>query len=133
MYFMEIKNFLPRTYQENIKNTCLNNNTLVILPTGMGKTKIAILTVVDRIKQFPNSKALFLTPTKPLASQIYKEFIDYTNVDGNDIVMLTGKNKPEERRELFNKSTVVVATPQTIQKDLEKDRISSFFWFILAS
>ena len=121
---MNIKNFIPRDYQESIKNTCLNNNTLVILPTGLGKTKIALLTSIDRLKNFQNSKVLFLTPTKPLASQIYSEFIDYTDVDKEKISMLTGKNKPDERIGLFNKSSIIIATPQTIQKDIENNRIS---------
>ena len=119
---MEIKNFLPREYQTRIKNTCVDNNTLVILPTGLGKTKIALLTSIERLKKFPKSKVVFLTPTKPLASQIYNEFIENTDIE--KIIMLTGKNKPDERKELFDDSSIIVATPQTIQKDLEKNRIN---------
>ena len=119
---MKIKNFSPRDYQNNIKDTCMDNNTLVILPTGLGKTKIALLTSVERLKKFPKSKVLFLTPTKPLASQIYNEFIDNTDIE--KIIMLTGKNKPSERKELFNDSSIIIATPQTIQKDLENNRIN---------
>ena len=120
---MEIRNFTPRSYQESIRDICINNNTLVILPTGLGKTKIALLTSISRLNKFPDSKVLLLTPTKPLVSQIYNEFVDYTNIDKSKMTMLTGKDNPENRKHLFNKSNVIIATPQTIQKDLERNRI----------
>tara|TARA_Y100000310_G_scaffold159627_1_gene159330 strand:- start:84156 stop:85643 length:1488 start_codon:yes stop_codon:yes gene_type:complete len=119
-----IKDFQPRKYQESIKNTCLNYNTLVVLPTGLGKTKVAILTLIERLNSYPKTKAIFLTPTKPLASQIYEEIINSTNIDENLICLLTGKNKPVDRKEIFNNSEVIVATTQTIQKDSENNRIS---------
>ncbi|MEW6063341.1 MAG: DEAD/DEAH box helicase [Nanoarchaeota archaeon] len=121
---MEIKNFTPRLYQENILNTCKQKNTLVVLPTGTGKTKIAILSAIDRLKKFPNSKVLICTPTKPLSAQIYKEFIDFTTIDGKDVLLLTGAINPKKREKLWNLATVIVATPQTIQSDLKNNRIS---------
>src|SRR3989338_8773841 len=104
----EIKNFTPRKYQSKIVETSVNHNTLIILPTGLGKTKTAIMTAIERLNSCPNSQILFLTPTKPLASQIQKEFIENTNIE----------------KDIFNKSKVIIATPQTIQKDLENKRIS---------
>ena len=53
--------FKPRLYQETILNSCLEKNTLVVLPTGLGKTKVAILTLVKRLKDYPSTKSLFLT------------------------------------------------------------------------
>jgi len=121
---MEIKNFVPREYQENIVKTCLNKNTLVVLPTGTGKTKIALLLAVNRLKSNPNSKILLCTPTKPLANQICNEFKDFTTINKESIKLFTGAIKPEKRSQMWEASTVVTATPQTIQKDLENKRIS---------
>lgn len=118
-----IENFQPRLYQESILQTSLQNNTLIILPTGLGKTKTAILVAVNRLNNFQNSKVLFLTPTKPLAAQIQKEFIGSTNIKGEKISLLTGALKPESRTGIFSASMVIVATPQTIQKDFEAGRI----------
>ena len=73
---MQIKNFKPRKYQETIAKTCEKNNTLIVLPTGMGKTKTAIIATIARLQLYPNSQILFLTPTKPLANQIQKEFLE---------------------------------------------------------
>ena len=120
----EIKDYTPREYQENIVKTALNHNTLIILPTGLGKTKTAILLAIKRLNDYKNTQVLFLTPTKPLASQIKKEFQNNTNIEEDYIQMLTGVISPKKRAEIFKKSKIIIATPQTIQKDLENKRIN---------
>jgi Fanconi anemia group M protein len=116
--------FKPRTYQEEIIKTATNNNTLVVLPTGTGKTAVAVLTAIERLKQNKYSNILVLTPTKPLSAQIQKEFIENTNIPKEQITLLTGEITPKKRKELWETAIITVATPQTIQKDLENDRIS---------
>ncbi|MFH1376503.1 MAG: DEAD/DEAH box helicase [Candidatus Woesearchaeota archaeon] len=121
----EIKNFTARKYQDEITETSKNNNTLTVLPTGTGKTSIAILTAIERLKQHPHSNILILTPTKPLSAQILKEFKEKTNIPEDQIVLLTGETTPKKRQELWESAIIAVATPQTIQKDLENERIST--------
>ncbi|MBT4396789.1 DEAD/DEAH box helicase [archaeon] len=117
----EIKGFKPRLYQENIFNTCTKVNTLVVLPTGRGKTKLAILVAVHRLNNFKDSKIVFLTPTKPLAAQIVNEFKDSTNIE--DVNLFTGEMKPEQRGELWKGSKVIVSTPQGFTNDVINKRI----------
>lgn len=118
----EIKGFIPRKYQENIAETCKNSNTLVILPTGLGKTKIAVLLAVNELNKFPNSKVLITSPTKPLSSQLSREFASSTNIE--KISLLTGSVSPKKRAEIWESSTVISATPQTVRSDLENNRIT---------
>jgi len=118
----KIKNFEPRLYQETILHTCNQNNTLVVLPTGLGKTKIGILATINRLNKYPGSKALFLTPTKPLANQIYHEFIE--NTDVTNISLFTGSVPPAKRKELWGKSSIVISTPQGLENDIINDSIS---------
>ena len=120
----QIKNFHPRPYQVNISNQAINFNTLAVLPTGLGKTKLAILTSINRLNNIPNSKILICAPTKPLSSQIHKELIDFTDIPEQRISLLTGTLKPDKRKQLWDLSFVIIATPQTIQKDIENKRIS---------
>jgi len=119
-----ISDFIPRRYQEEILNTAVSNNTLVVLPTGTGKTKIAILTAVARLNNHKVSNILAVSPTKPLSAQIQREFIESTNIPKDKIVLLTGALNPKKRQELWESAVVIIATPQTIQKDLENERIS---------
>jgi ERCC4-related helicase len=114
-------NFQPRLYQETILDSCIKDNTLVVLPTGMGKTKIAILTSINRLTKYPNSKILFLTPTKPLANQIFNEFKNETNVE--EINLFTGAVSPKKRSELWKNSKIIISTPQTIENDIINNTI----------
>ncbi len=120
----KIKNFRPREYQKNIHQASLTGNTLACLPTGTGKTKLAILTLISRLNQFPASNVILISPTKPLSSQIAKEIASSTTISQSQITLLTGEKKAEERKKLFNNTRVIVATPQTIQNDLQKSRIT---------
>ncbi|MFH1972822.1 MAG: DEAD/DEAH box helicase [archaeon] len=117
----EIQGFKPRLYQENIFNTCVRSNTLVVLPTGRGKTKLAILVAVHRLNNFKGSKIVFLTPTKPLAAQIAREFKENTNI--SNINLFTGEMKPELREELWKESSVIVSTPQGFTNDVINKKI----------
>ncbi len=119
-----IKNFEPRIYQQTILNTCSKKNCLIILPTGLGKTKTAILTTIQRLNNFPNSKILFLTPTKPLANQIAEEFVKSTTIEKEKISVFTGEIKPEERERLWKESIVIVSTPQGLTNDIISKKIS---------
>ena len=47
----ELKHISPRDYQKSILETAKENNTLVILPTGIGKTLIALMLSIERIKK----------------------------------------------------------------------------------
>src|SRR3989344_8745988 len=121
---IEIRNFFPREYQKNILETCKQKNTLVCLPTGTGKTKAAILLAVERLNKYAFSKVLVCSPTKPLASQICREFKDCTNINAEEINLLTGQVAPDQRAKIWESSQVIVATPQTIESDLKNKRIS---------
>ena len=49
-------------------------------PTGIGKTFISLLLTENRLNKFPDSKALVLTPTKPLSNQFKDVFKKHTNI-----------------------------------------------------
>ena len=121
---ISIKNFVPRVYQQSILETSKQKNTLVCLPTGTGKTKSAILLAVHRLRLFPECKVLVCSPTKPLSNQIYEEFKECTTINPAVINLLTGAKRADERKKLWSCSSVIVATPQTIQSDIEHGRIT---------
>ena len=62
-------NYPIRDYQFNIVSKCLLRNTLVSLPTGLGKTFIAAVVMYNYYRWYPFKKVIFLAPTKPLVSQ----------------------------------------------------------------
>ena len=119
-----IKNFTPRLYQETILATCVDKNTLVVLPTGMGKTNIFLMLAAQRLQQYPQSKVLFIGPTRPLIEQYKKVFLEHFAIDEKLISIFTGMVTPAKRAELWKTSTVVFSTPQGLENDILSNRIN---------
>ena len=113
-----------RLYQQVILGTAVARNTLVILPTALGKTVISLLVAVQRLSVYPWGKILVLAPTVPLATQHRESFRRFLNSDVPDeaISLVTGKVPQAKREHLWDASRLVFATPQTIRNDLRKGR-----------
>ncbi|MFX1452745.1 MAG: DEAD/DEAH box helicase [Promethearchaeota archaeon] len=109
---------IRREYQENIFISCLNHNSLVVIPTGLGKTIIGLMLAVYRLTEIPDSKVIFLAPTKPLVEQHYKSFLDLTTLPEESLKCITGTTQPEKRKSLWDDLTIVFMTPQVLQNDI---------------
>src|SRR3989449_4560494 len=111
-----------RVYQVNIAHACLERSTLVVLPTGMGKTVIAAMVIAEVLRQ-KGGKVLFLAPTKPLVEQHAASLRKVLIVDR--IALFTGEaTSPEERELLWRENKIIVSTPQVIRNDVRAERIS---------
>ena len=113
-----------RIYQESILGTAVGKNTLCVIPTGLGKTSIAILLAAYRLEKFPDSKAMVLAPTKPLVNQHIKTFKEFLDIDENEFQVLTGTVKQTQRMEFYESKKIIFATPQTVQNDLNENIFS---------
>jgi len=113
----------PREYQQKIAEAASQANTLVVLPTGLGKTLIALLVAKLRLEKFPKGKVVVLAPTKPLVLQHYNSFKKILSLQSKDIALLTGENPPEERSYIWRRSQFVFATPQTVRNDMRHGRV----------
>ena len=111
-----------RSYQQNIARSCLKGNTLVILPTGLGKTVIALLVVADRLLSLPNSRNLIVAPTRPLVLQHFEYFRSVLKLEEDDLALWTGEVPPEKRG--LGSARIVFATPQVLQNDIVSGKLS---------
>ena len=116
--------FEPREYQRRIAETAAAANTLVVLPTGLGKTMIAILVAASRLEKFPEGKVLVMAPTKPLTIQHYENFKANLAFPPRLLAILTGATGPKERTELWSTARLLFATPQTVFNDVKNSRVS---------
>ncbi len=121
---LELKGFTPRLYQQAIFESCKKQNTLVVLPTGLGKTAVSMLLALHRLNLFPQSKVLLFAPTKPLCNQHLQTFRDYTTINEKEIAILTGQVQPKKREALWKDAKIIISTPQTIYNDIINQKIS---------
>jgi len=112
-----------REYQDKISEKVLKHNTLVVLPTGTGKTIIALLTSVKWLGKNMDAKIYFLAPTRPLVNQHFNLFRKYLRQDTLSLAVLTGVNKPNSRQLLW-KNRIIFATPQLMYNDLVREYVN---------
>lgn len=116
-----LKKIIPREYQKRIFETCVKKNCLVVLPTGLGKTLIALMLAIKRMEDFPGEKVVFLAPTKPLAEQHLVSFKKHLPELFADMQLFTGMIKANKRKEIWKTADIIFSTPQCIANDLKKN------------
>ena len=116
--------FEAREYQKKIADAAIEGNTLVVLPTGLGKTVIAVMVAERLLSRYPESKAVVLAPTRPLVLQHLRAFGSALDLPEGSMVALTGTVDPGERELLWLKARVIFATPQTVYNDVRRGRVS---------
>ena len=128
------KNLLRfREYQEIISNSALNKNTLVILPTALGKTIISLLVSVNILYNHKEKRILILAPTRPLVNQHWDSFISNIKLLDEQTVVVTGKIPPHARTIVWNNKTIRLffSTPEVVKNDIIGKRLSLVDFFLV--
>ena len=115
MRFLKEGAIEARRYQQDIAAQAVSENCMVVLPTGLGKTAVALL-VID--KMLEKGGALFLAPTRVLAGQ-HHEFLS-SRLSISDVALVTGEDQEKKRAQAWS-SSVICATPEITRNDIERN------------
>ena len=115
-----------RSYQKNIADSAQRRNTMVILPTALGKTVISLLVCADILYNYRDKRILVMAPTRPLVSQHMKYFSSVLKISEENIASVTGKILPYARRAVWDRTDIrlIFATPEVVKNDLEEGRLN---------
>ena len=115
-----------RSYQKNIADSAQRRNTMVILPTALGKTVISLLVCADMLYNYRDKRILVMAPTRPLVSQHRKYFSSVLKISEENIASVTGKILPYARRAVWDRTDIrlMFATPEVVKNDLEEGRLN---------
>lgn len=108
-----------RDYQFNIVGRSLFHNTLVALPTGLGKTFIAATVMLNYYRWTTDAQMIFMAPTKPLIAQQMEACYGIAGIHRQDTVLMTGETSPGIRAEEWQEKRAFFMTPQTVINDLK--------------
>uniref|UniRef100_A0A665UZR2 FA complementation group M n=1 Tax=Echeneis naucrates TaxID=173247 RepID=A0A665UZR2_ECHNA len=105
-------NYPIREYQLKISEAALFQNTLVCLPTGLGKTFIASVVMYNFYRWYPSGKIVFMAPTKPLVAQQIEACYKVMGIPQAHMAELTGTTGAKQRQEMWRSKRVFFLTPQ---------------------
>jgi ERCC4-related helicase len=103
-----------RQYQRRIVERALEANTLVVLPTALGKTIIAEIVAAELLHRYPSCRVLMMAPTKPLTLQHRESILKNLKLEREEVATVAGETS--ERSMVWDdpKARVITATPQTM-------------------
>ena len=115
-----------RLYQNSIFNSSKGKNSLIILPTSLGKTVISTLICADILYNYKQSRILIMAPTRPLVLQHLISFSSFLKVLDDQKILVTGKVSPSMRKIIWDNKTIklIFATPEVIRNDLSESRLN---------
>ena len=104
----------PTEIQElSIPSALRGDDILASAQTGTGKTLSFALPIVMSLKANANKRALILSPTRELATQIMKSILSL--VDDRDkskaVLLIGGEPKTRQEKALRKQPQIIVATP----------------------
>ncbi len=113
-----MKHVKPRDYQVEAASWALRRRgATIVMPTGSGKTLIAVLWSKELIDRGEARKILFLEPTRILVEQVSRYVASLLGVPVRPI---HGKYPKQRRRMLWREAMIAVATPETALMDREE-------------
>ncbi|XP_038223071.1 Fanconi anemia group M protein homolog [Zerene cesonia] len=112
-------NYPVRDYQFNIIRASILKNTLVSLPTGLGKTFIAAVIMYNFYRWYPLGKIVFTAPTRPLVAQQIEACYNIVALPPKDTIEMTGHMHVNTRKQHWKSKRVFFATPQVIYNDMK--------------
>ncbi|XP_034896899.1 DEAD-box ATP-dependent RNA helicase FANCM isoform X1 [Populus alba] len=121
-----------RDYQLAITKTALFTNTLVALPTGLGKTLTAAVVMYNYFRWFPDDlmeryglgkkcsgKIVFAAPSRPLVMQQIEAWHNIVGTPQEWTIDMTGQVCPTKRACFWKTKRVFFVTPQVLEKDIQ--------------
>ena len=110
-------NKLTEIQQQAIPKILEKQNSLIIAPTGSGKTECAVIPIFLQVKKtkIPNKiKAIYITPLRALNRDVLKRIITYGEIEGLDIKVRDGDTSSTNRRKIRDSPPdVLITTPET--------------------
>lgn len=111
-------NYEKRDYQFAMVESALFRNSLICLPTGLGKTLIAAVVMYNFYRWFPRGKIIFMAPNRPLVGQQIEACRHIVSIPASDSIAMTGKMSPENRAKNWTSKRIFFVTPEIPQNDI---------------
>ena len=104
------KKAIPVIYQKK--------NSLIIAPTGSGKTECSVIPIFSHVKKTKEQgkiKVLYITPLRALNRDVFRRIIKYAEQDCLTIQIRHGDTSQTDRKKISNSPPdILITTPETL-------------------
>ena len=111
-----------RAYQIRSLRSALTSSSLMVMPTGFGKTAVEWMIMAEYLNS-KNGKILLIAPTTGLVEQQQRMAREMIKLEDEKISRYTGETAPAKRPEIWNNSKIIMATSQVIRNDAQSGAI----------
>lgn len=111
-------------------------NVVITTATASGKTLGFLLPVLQEILKDPRTRALFIYPTKALASDQFralKPFLDYFGENRISAGVYDGDTPPNKRREIRKNANIILTNPEMMNTAFLPNHSSNGMDFIFSN
>ena len=111
-----------RAYQIRSLRSALTSSSLMVMPTGFGKTAVEWMAMAEFLLK-NEGKILLIAPTTGLVEQQERMAKEMIKLDNNEISRYTGEIAPKNRPAIWRSSKIIMATSQVIRNDAQSGTI----------
>lgn len=115
-----LQNGIERLYShqcEMFEAACQGKHVVITTSTASGKTLSFLLPVLNAILEDPLTRAIFVYPTKALASDQYRAILPWINALGEGRIsagVYDGDTKPAERSRIRKNANIILTNPEML-------------------
>ncbi len=114
-------------------------DTLVIAPTGSGKTECSVIPIFSHLKlskKLGKIKVIYVTPLRALNRDVFRRIVRYAEYDGLTIEIRHGDTPQSTRKKISNSPPdILITTPETLVILLSQkkmlDALSELEWVVI--
>jgi superfamily II DNA/RNA helicase len=115
----------PTPIQSQAIPTALSGSDVIaIAQTGSGKTLAYALSTLTKLEKNPEARALVLAPSREMAQQIYKVFLDLcSEMPVSVCLAIGGTTGSKQANQLKKNPRIIVATPGRMNDHLSSNKL----------
>lgn len=121
---------------EMFERTLEKKNIVITTSTASGKTLGFLLPVLQEILKSPSSRALFIYPTKALASDQMRALVPFVEYFGNNRIsagVYDGDTATNERSRIRNSANIILTNPDMINSSFLPNHSDTGFSFMFSN
>jgi ATP-dependent Lhr-like helicase len=139
-FHKELFERLTYIQEKSFRAIIRRKSSLIVAPTGSGKTEAAIIPVICMISQFKRKelgiKCIYVTPQRSLNNDVFRRIIKYAESENLTVDIRHGDTPYSKRKKIYTRPPdILITTPESLSVILVNEKMTpllkSLEWVII--